>query len=281
MSNSNSPKTNSNQIMTRSNSATATKTSKVTLPAPTPLSAEEFRLAFAEIQNTQKQCKTLCASLNKMFGELKNSVDLLSSQLAEIRSENTVIKSDITTLQERVSSLENASKSDSLLPNLLSEISEREKSLFNIVVHGLSESSENSPSSRANDDVKKLNEIIQPLSLSIPSNCNLLRLGRLNNTKPRPLKVIFSSKEQAFSFVVDFNTAKRSSGADNNLQNIQVSRDRTQLERQEIRRVYQDLDNRKKQGEAGITIRYRNGFPHIVKNNHTSDGSSSTYASKN
>ncbi|XP_050529713.1 uncharacterized protein LOC126899159 [Daktulosphaira vitifoliae] len=281
MSNPNSPKTISNQVITRSNSATAAKASKATLSAPTPLSAEEFRLAFAEIQSTQKQCKTLCASLNKMFSELKNSVDLLSSQLAEIRAENTTIKSDITNLQERISALETASKNDSVLPNLLSEISEREKSLFNIVVHGLSESSETSPSSRANDDIKKLNEVIQPLSLSVLSDCKLFRLGRPNNTKPRPLKVIFSSKEQASSFVIDFNTGKRSLGADNNLQNIHVSRDRTLLERQEIRRVYQDLDNRKKQGETNITIRYRNGFPYIVKNNHISDGSSRTYASKN
>lgn len=281
MSNSNSPKPTSIQNIARSNSATS-KVLKVPPPSAA-LTAEEFRLAFSEIQNAQKQCKSLCVSLNKMFNELKNSVDAFSSQLAEIRSENTSLKSDITFLQERLSTLESSAKKDTQLPELLNEISEREKCLYNIVVHGLPDSLETSPSSRAADDIKKFNEAIHPISMSIPSESKLFRLGRPNKDKPRPLKIIFPSKEQAFSFIIEFNTSKRSVGSDNLLQSINISRDRTLLERQEIRRVYQELDSRKKKGEHNISIRYRNGAPHIMSSDHPSDGParSSSHASKN
>lgn len=196
-----------------------------------------------------------------MFNELKNSVKSLSSQLAEIHSVSFAMKSDIFTIQERVSVLKFASKSDSLLPYLLNKILEREKSLCNIVVHGLLESS-----SRATDDISKLNETIQSLSMSTPLGSKLLRLGRPNNTKMRFLKVIFSTKKQTFIFFVDFKAVKCFLGANNKLQTMHISRDRTLLEWQEIRHTYQELDYRTKQGEFGITIKYRNGFLHIVKN---------------
>jgi hypothetical protein len=45
---------------------------------------------------------------------------------------------------------------------------------------------------------------------------------------------------------------------------ILVVRDRTIMERQEIRRVYVELDARKAKGERNIAIRYTNGVPSIV-----------------
>lgn len=82
--------------------------------------------------------------------------------------------------------------------------------------------------------------------MSIPSESKLLILDRPNKDKPRPLKIIFPTKEQAFSFVTEFNTSKRSIDTENHLQSIHISRDRTLLERQEMRCVYQELDNRRK-----------------------------------
>lgn len=91
--------------------------------------------------------------MNKMFSELKISVDSVSSQLAKIHSENSTMKSDITTLQERLSTLESYAKKDIQFPELLNEISELEICHYNIVVHGLPESLEISPSTRAADDI--------------------------------------------------------------------------------------------------------------------------------
>jgi hypothetical protein len=140
------------------------------------------------------------------------------------------------------------------------------------------ESTSTSPVSRIAEDIKLLSDTTQLLSITLPSNIKSLRLGRANNKNPRPLKVIFPSKEQALKCINDFNVGRRSQDVPN--LTISVARDRTLLERQEIRRIYSELDNRKKSGELNITIRYRNGIPTIVSTIQGFDsGHSSTYRS--
>jgi hypothetical protein len=102
----------------------------------------------------------------------------------------------------------------------------------------------------------------QLLSLSLPPDLKLFRLGGLGSNKVRPLKVIFPSKELASTFVNDFNIGKRNAKA--NSISIAVVRDRTLLERKHIRRVYTELEERKKNGESNIMVKYRNGIPSIA-----------------
>jgi len=68
----------------------------------------------------------------------------------------------------------------------------------------------------------------------------------------------------ALNLVSVFNSHKRTQSVP--AISISISRDRTLLERQEIRRVYTELENRKKNGEHNISINYRNGIPLIVPN---------------
>lgn len=96
----------------------------------------------------------------------------------------------------------------------------------------------------------------------------------------RPLKVIFPSKELASAFINEFNVGKRNASAHSI--SIAVVCDRTLLERKHIRRVYTELDERKKNGESNIMVKYRNGIPSIApvtnrsvsKTNATSSGAS-------
>lgn len=164
-----------------------------------------------------------------MFSEPKNSVYYFSSQLTEIRSERSAMKSDICIFQERFFSLESSSKNDYQLSELLNKILECEKCLYNIVVHSLLESPETSPSSRTIEDNTKLNEGIQQISMSIKSESKLFRFDRPNYDKPSHLKIVFPIKEQTSSFVIEFNTSKRSVIAENKLQTIHISRDRSLL----------------------------------------------------
>lgn len=78
----------------------------------------------------------------------------------------------------------------------------------------------------------------------------------------RPLKVIFPSKEFASTFINEFIVYKRN--ARSHSIPIAVVRDRTLLERKHIRRVYTELDERKKNGESNIMVKYRNGIPSIA-----------------
>lgn len=193
--------------------------------------------------------------------------------MGELRSEKATLRVDLTSLERRVTTIEsnpiNVMPNDNVnhVPNLLQELSDREKCLSNIVVHGLPDSTQLLQAARISNDVKCINEFILPFSLPLP-HPKLFRLGRVNadSDEPRSLKVVFPTEEQALQFISDFNTSKRTTESGNNLNTIHISRDCTILERQEIRRVYVELDKRKKSGELNISIRYKNETPRIVQN---------------
>ncbi|KAL4126382.1 hypothetical protein QTP88_010604 [Uroleucon formosanum] len=198
------------------------------------------------------QCKAMNLSQDSKLAELLSSIDFLKSQLVEIRSENTNLRNEIATLNDRIQVLENSTDGSSNMPHLIQELANREMCARNIIVHGLQESSSNDPTVRIASDIKLLDDNIHPCNLTLPQDLKLFRLGRKISGKPRPLKVVLSSTEMALSFVSVFNSHKRNQLVPSN--SISISRDRTLLERQEIRRVYAELENRKKNGEHNISI---------------------------
>jgi len=234
---------------------------------------------------TLSHCKALLSSQNKEFGKLKSSVDQLFSQISELRSENNLLREDLSSLKNRVTNLESNQSIISpqfsdcdTLPQLLHELTERDKCLYSLIVHGLPESTASLANTRIADDLKSLSDAAQLLTLSLPPDVKLFRLGGGGSNKVRPLKVIFPSKELASTFVNEFNVGKRNARAHSI--SIAVVRDRTLLKRKHILRVYTELDERKKDGESNIMVKYRNGIPSIApvtnrsvsKTNATSSG---------
>ncbi|KAL4154153.1 hypothetical protein QTP88_001986 [Uroleucon formosanum] len=117
---------------------------------------------------------------------------------------------------------------------------------------------------RISDDTSKIAETIDPYFPEAVANLKSIKLGKPNDRGPRPLKVFFSSKEIALKLVSDFNKNARGLPPDSRLRSVTMTRDRTPLERESIRLVYTELENRKKNGETDLTINYRDGFPFIV-----------------
>ncbi|KAL4113468.1 hypothetical protein QTP88_017083 [Uroleucon formosanum] len=253
---------NLNESGTRSVTAGISKTNRPPLDSPTPLTAVEFRNIISELKEAQTQMlaslKSSGLSQDRNHGVLKASLDTLFSQIKDLMSENASLRSDLLALKKRVAVLEtpavNSPSHDAgCVPQLLAKLSERQKCSFNVVVHGLPESSTTKPSDKIADDSGLLSEMILPLTLTLPPNLKLFRLGRPNAKRPRLLKINFPSKESALQFVRDFNTNKRSSS--DHLPTILVVRDRTLAERLEIRRIYAELEARKKNGELEVTVR--------------------------
>ncbi|KAL5245838.1 hypothetical protein ACI65C_013246 [Semiaphis heraclei] len=245
-------------------------------PSPSPLSSEEFNRVISAMRKTQDatfaQCKALSLSFNKKFCELQASVDSLASQIVDIRADNTSLRNELSTLNNRIGVIESdvgklPSSSGDNIPQLLQELSEREKCSFNAIVHGLIESSATIPTERLSDDLQHLSESILPLAISLPPDVKMIRLGRTIGKNPRPLKVIFSSKIASQQFTKDFVTGMRSRAATDPPLLVSVVRDRTLMERQQVRQVYADLEQRRRNGENNIVVRHFNGVPSIVQAN--------------
>ncbi|KAL5238877.1 hypothetical protein ACI65C_006287 [Semiaphis heraclei] len=123
---------------------------------------------------------------------------------------------------------------------------------------------------RISYDTSKIAETIKSYFPELPANLKSIRLGKPNDRGPRPLKVFFSSQDIPLKLVSDFNKNARSLPPNSTLRSVTMARDRTPIERESIRLVYTELENRKKSGETDLTINYRDGFPFIVPLNRSS-----------
>lgn len=165
--------------------------------------------------------------------------------------------------------------SSATVPNILQEITERERCSRNVIIRGIQESSSSILQDRISNDVLKITEVIKPYFPGLPSDLKSIRLGKPNDRGTRAFKVFFQSKEIAYKIVSDFNKNIRATPTDNIHRLISVTRDRTPSERETIRLVYEDLENRKKNGETNLEIKYRDGF-HRTSQNKRHQASNST-----
>jgi len=69
------------------------------------------------------------------------------------------------------------------MPQLLQEFTERDKCSFNIIVHGLPESTASIPNTRLADDLKSLSDTAQLISLSRPPDVKVFRLDGVGSNK--------------------------------------------------------------------------------------------------
>jgi len=269
----NSPKPTGSQVVTRSLSSASTKVTKTQTSSSIPLSVVDFQKTMAEFQKTQEQtleqCKLLSQLQSTNFVELNKSINLLTTQVADLINENGINRKNIEDLNKRIQTLELASNSHStpmadIIPTLLQEISERERLSRNIIIRGIPESSSDNVTERISSDSLKISETIKPYFSDLPTNLKSIRLGKPSNRGPRPLKVFLSSKEVALKVITDYNNGVKDLPLASTDHRISVVRDRTLREREFIRLVYADLENRRKNGETNIMVKYRDGLPCIV-----------------
>lgn len=99
-------------------------------------------------------------------------------------------------MKERIFALLNSSKYSSIpttnyLSQLIKELSKRKKCSFNVIVYGLHESSLTFTVDRIAEDSENFSYTIHPLSMTLPGNLKLFRVGQLNTERSRSLKVIY------------------------------------------------------------------------------------------
>jgi hypothetical protein len=236
---------NKDKVITRSSSYSSSKIE--------PLSLEVFNKSMSDLRTFQKststEIKALHLSMDSKFSEIKASMLSLTSQISQLKEENASLRTDLIDLSKRVKDLESTSSKDAYtdcLPNLLQELSDRENLSRNVIVHGIPESSSSQLANRLSDDAKLLSETFQPFMTPLPTNLKSIRLGKPNNRGPRPLKVFLSSKDVALKLISDFNSFERSQSPNDVPNPISISRDRTKQERENIKRIYAELDCRKK-----------------------------------
>ncbi|KAL4100603.1 hypothetical protein QTP88_020645 [Uroleucon formosanum] len=242
---------------TRSGSTASATSKKCT-------SNDDILKAIEHIQSSQDKLlaghKSLGSDLKTSINALTSRFDSLSLEISELRTKVDLLESKVLALESKTSNLSTVSSTQ--ISDVIQEFTERDRCKLNIIMYGLPESTSSDLPTKINDDKVSVRGIFSKLSTDLNSDFKSFRLGKPTSTSTRPLKVIFSSCEAASAVLTSYRQAK--------IQNLSllpltsIVRDKTLLERQQLRTCHLELDRRVAAGENNLTITFKNGSPCIT-----------------
>jgi len=151
------------------------------------------------------------ASQSSQFRELQASLASVTKQLADLKSDNLVLRNEVSSLAARIAILETdhiVPANDDLPSKVLREISERNSCDLSVIAYDVPESSSSSPSERIIDDTTELSKALSSINTTLPTDIKVVCLGGHLSKKPRPLKLIFKSKDEAGNLLLKFRQSE-------------------------------------------------------------------------
>ena len=131
---------------------------------------------------------------------------------------------------------------------IINEEKEKEKRKDNLISHGVDEKETKV------EDEKLANELVNQVDASpqaAGSVLEVIRLGKVVPGKTRPIKIVLKPnsglKKKIFQSKENKQLGKN--------QNLKIVSDRTQKEREELKALYETLNERKSKGEKNLVIR--------------------------
>lgn len=188
----------------------------------------------------------LVPKLYKIIDKLQSEMESLTSRLDKMSQNNTEIKSCIEDPEE-----------------MYGEIADRVERSRNVIIYNIPESQSKDFQQRIIHDQSSVSDTLKDMNV-VANNFRVARLGR-PGTRPRPIKVIFSESSLASQCLKQRKNLRSEN-------NIRLRADLTIMQRDYIRKIYGELDDRKANGENNLIVKFIRGVPRIVvnrRNNNT------------
>jgi hypothetical protein len=140
----------------------------------------------------------------------------------------------------------------------MEDMQERAKRKLNIIVSGLPESEKETAEERKTEDRERVRGLVKKIAdvpeqeVDEPIRLGSFRIG--TNPKPRLLKMTVKTEETKREIMK--NVAKLNKGVPFE-HRIYINDDSTPKERERIRKMRQEIEERTKEGEANLMINYR------------------------
>lgn len=220
--------------------------------------------------------KACCGLTTSQFNACRGS-SLLQWTCEGCKDKEVFVKSQIEakldgifqilkTMTERMELLERMQNVDTKIEETIEnkvkeymqEAEERDKRKLNIVIVNLPESGKESADDRKNDDRDRVRELVRKIpEVDAGEIDNPVRLGAFKigqNVRPRLLRMEVKSeatKQKIMKGMHNLNANKPQA------QHIYINHDSTPKEREEIKKLREELKIRKEAGETNISIDYR------------------------
>lgn len=159
----------------------------------------------------------------------------------------------VDALEQELNLLKRKIEEPSTLPEetIVNELQERQKRATNIMIYNMPENTSDF------EEVKKItreatnNVVIEVVSVT--------RVGKANKNGARPLKVVYRTSNDAMMVIRKRKSVGRA-------RKIFIDVDMTALQRKNIKKLQEELQDRKAKGE-NVVIKYSNGTPAILSLN--------------
>ncbi|KAJ3654135.1 hypothetical protein Zmor_013346 [Zophobas morio] len=229
-------------------------------------------ISESEIKMTRsksRSIKIVCNQCNNNMLVFKDLKTLISSLRSEMSSAIDNLKADIQTQLDDIKvKLSQAPQQQQAVPTLeevAQEILERQRRSKNLIIFNLPEEPDTNTRQGSKDkDTLVLNNVF---NITNPTNTftdlNIVRLGRVNESRIRPIKVSFKDESDVLSII----RGAKNLIHDSQFKNIRISFDRTPRQQEVYKQLKAQLNDRLAKGESNLRIRYFNGTPKIVSLN--------------
>jgi len=204
---------------------------------------------LAEMTEKGKQLETVICDLEKKIEVVIEKNNKMVKSYAEVLKtkqdgESTGIdRSTVTVLQPESTNIE-----------LLAEYSEREKKKNNVVIHNLPESKKESAEERMNEDMEAVGKmVLEGLNMKEMEFTTVRRINVRNQDKDKNRMIVATLATPARKRAM--LAAAKTLRNEERWSRVFISPDRTYSERQEFRKMREDLKRRREGGEESIGIR--------------------------
>lgn len=250
---------------------------------------EELRKALSEESRKQKdrlmERLEVLTDMNSKLGTLDLKVGSLVAKVDSLSTNYNALKEDVEILSANQVKLREDFERDKTerrketegsqtiaVANCLKELTERADKQRKLVVFGVPESGENSVKKKLEADRAFVASLLQLLS---PDFVNIRyfvsKIGDVVGAEkvPRPLTVCVESPDQANFIIKLFISQKKTTTFPPLLRNLNVSADKTKLQREEYALAKAQLEGRKAMGKEDLMIVTRSGAPVVQTRKNT------------
>lgn len=219
---------------------------------------KEIRKHIREIPNIQNQVSELGASTQQMKETLHSELEKLQLDIIQIKTTYAEIASKKTTLEKEVIHVETKTSADVPSEAVLQELQDRQIRSRNILIFGVPETISQNRDDRVRDENAKINSVLKQCVDTFSEEIQYYRLGKFDENKVRPIKVVLKSAESAIQLLRNKSKLPRESQS-------YIKPDLTKQQRENLQKLAAELKNRQEKGEQNLTIRYIDRIPKITQ----------------
>lgn len=216
-----------------------------------------------QLNNITAMTENITTSMKEQLQDIKNTTELLINENSHLKAQVQTLNDTVQSNKETINALNNEVQQLKISKNLptngediYSEFQERAERNKNIIIVGIPEQHGRNFEERRELDTTLSVNVVNAMYPTCPKPERVLRVGKYDPAKNRPIKVCYNSHETVKNILRNKTSFKD--------ENIKIYSDQTPNQKKYLMDLQNQLKLRQEKGEENITIKYIRGVPKII-----------------